>query len=59
MPYSELECQQAWESVCGRAAAERIERNRRWIEYFGTVFKRQENASKGEIDETFKRVSST
>ena len=56
MPYSELECQQAWESVSRAGSrAERIERNRRWIEYFGTVFKRQENASKGEIDETFKK----
>jgi SAM-dependent methyltransferase len=56
MAYSEAECQQAWESVSRAGSrAERIERNRGWIEYFGSIFKRQENAGKGEATETFKK----
>jgi len=44
MAYSELECQQAWECVSRAGSrAERIQRNRGWIEYFSTVFKRQES----------------
>lgn len=56
MVYSELECQQAWECVSRAGSrAERIQRNRGWIEYFSTVFKRQENIDKGELAETFKK----
>ncbi len=56
MAYSEPECLQAWESVSRAGSrAERIERNRGWIEYFENILNRQQNADNGEVAETFQK----